>query len=166
MIVVSVEYRRAPEHPLPAAYDDAWATLRCAAARVDRWLAERGNLARVFLGGDSAGANIAHNVAMRVATEGLGVKIEGSILIHPVLGGERDRGGGGGEEEGEDEGVLGGGEPWDGGGEGSEVESHGGWERGEVEDARVREGDGGGGGEGRVEGEREGVLRGVEAEWA
>nr|CAD1834138.1 unnamed protein product [Ananas comosus var. bracteatus] len=86
MLVVSVEYRRAPEHPLPAAYDDAWATLRCAAARVDPWLAERGNLARVFLGGDSAGANIAHNVAMRVATEGLGVRIEGSILIHLVLG--------------------------------------------------------------------------------
>ncbi|OAY66024.1 putative carboxylesterase 2 [Ananas comosus] len=90
ILVVSVEYRRAPEHPLPAAYDDAWAALRWAAARADPWLAERGDLSRVFLGGDSAGANIAHNVATRVAAEGLGVRIEGLILIHPWFWGEEE----------------------------------------------------------------------------
>nr|CAD1825125.1 unnamed protein product [Ananas comosus var. bracteatus] len=92
ILVVSVEYRRAPEHPLPAAYDDSWAALRWVAGRADPWLAERGDLARVFLAGDSAGGNIAHNVAMRVAAEGLGgdegVRIEGLILAHPWFWGK------------------------------------------------------------------------------
>ncbi|XP_020080938.1 probable carboxylesterase 2 [Ananas comosus] len=92
ILVVSVEYRRAPEHPVPAAYDDSWAALRWVAARADPWLAERGDLARVFLAGDSAGGNIAHNVAMRVAAEGLGgdegVRIEGLILAHPWFWGK------------------------------------------------------------------------------
>ncbi|KAK1604972.1 hypothetical protein QYE76_028645 [Lolium multiflorum] len=87
-IAVSVEYRRVPEHPLPAAYDDscaalAWAVDACAAGGggSEPWLAAHGDASRVFLAGDSAGANIAHNVALRAAAE----VIAGVMLLHPFF---------------------------------------------------------------------------------
>ncbi|XP_047064166.1 probable carboxylesterase 12 [Lolium rigidum] len=89
-IAVSVEYRRVPEHPLPAAYDDslaalAWAVDACAAGGggSEPWLAAHGDASRVFLAGDSAGANIAHNVALRAAAEG--AVIAGVMLLHPFF---------------------------------------------------------------------------------
>ncbi|CAO2202228.1 unnamed protein product [Urochloa humidicola] len=103
-VAVSVDFRLAPEHPLPAAYDDAWAALRwavaatCAAAAgsgrpqpQEPWLAEHGDIARVFVAGDSTGGNIAHNVATRAGRIGLpgGARIEGMVLLHPYFrGGE------------------------------------------------------------------------------
>ncbi|XP_020090012.1 probable carboxylesterase 5 [Ananas comosus] len=88
-LAVSVEYRLAPEHPLPAAYADAWAALRWAFAGGggggDRWVAARGDPARVFLAGDSAGANIAHNAAAR-AGKGK-VRVEGLVLQNPYFWG-------------------------------------------------------------------------------
>ncbi|XP_074571722.1 tuliposide A-converting enzyme 1, chloroplastic-like [Curcuma longa] len=93
VIAVSVEYRRAPECPLPTAYDDCFAALRWVASRPaeEPWLAEgRADLGRLFLAGDSAGANIVHHVALRAAAEGLGrdeAAIEGLLLIHPFFWG-------------------------------------------------------------------------------
>ncbi|KAM0918171.1 hypothetical protein ACQ4PT_008806 [Festuca glaucescens] len=95
-LAVSVEYRRVPEHPLPAAYDDSWAALAwavdaCAAGPggPEPWLAAHGDGSRVFLAGDSAGANIAHNVALRAAAEGLPLPpdaaIAGVMLVHPFF---------------------------------------------------------------------------------
>uniref|UniRef100_A0A8I6WWF3 Alpha/beta hydrolase fold-3 domain-containing protein n=1 Tax=Hordeum vulgare subsp. vulgare TaxID=112509 RepID=A0A8I6WWF3_HORVV len=76
-VVVSVNYRLAPEHPLPAAYDDAFVALRAivAACRPDGaepWLAAHGDASRVVLAGDSSGANMAHNTAIRLGKEGAG----------------------------------------------------------------------------------------------
>ncbi|RLN33434.1 tuliposide A-converting enzyme 1, chloroplastic-like [Panicum miliaceum] len=63
VLAVSVDYRLAPEHRRPAAYDDCWTALQWAAsARDDDWLAEHGDASRVFVAGDSAGGNIVHNV--------------------------------------------------------------------------------------------------------
>ncbi|CAM0954107.1 unnamed protein product [Alopecurus aequalis] len=99
VVAVSVDYRLAPEHPLPAAYDDAWAALRWTLASCvpgagqeqEPWLAEHGDAARLFVAGDSAGANIAHNVAMKAgADDGLlpgGAWIEGMVLLHPYFRG-------------------------------------------------------------------------------
>ncbi|KAG6486243.1 tuliposide A-converting enzyme 1, chloroplastic-like [Zingiber officinale] len=93
VVAVSVEYRRAPECPLPAAYDDCFAALRWVASRPaeEPWLAEgRADLGRLFLAGDSAGANIVHHAALRAAAEGLGrdeAAIEGLLLIHPFFWG-------------------------------------------------------------------------------
>lgn len=85
LLVVSVEYRLAPESPIPAAYDDCLLGLRWAVAGSDEWISARGDPARVFLAGDSAGGNIAHNVALR-AGEG-GLALEGAVLIHPYFWG-------------------------------------------------------------------------------
>jgi acetyl esterase/lipase len=87
-LVVSIEYRLAPEHPIPAAYEDAWVALRWAAARSDPWLAYHADPTRTFLVGDSAGANIAHSVAARVADDGEdGISIEGMVLLQPFFWG-------------------------------------------------------------------------------
>ncbi|XP_061376539.1 2-hydroxyisoflavanone dehydratase-like [Gastrolobium bilobum] len=94
VIVVSVEYRLAPEHPLPACYDDCWAALQWVASHstktptnTEPWLIEHGDFNRVFIGGDSAGGNITHNIAMRAGTEALpgDVKLLGAILSHPFF---------------------------------------------------------------------------------
>ncbi|KAK7308178.1 hypothetical protein VNO77_41777 [Canavalia gladiata] len=98
VIAVSVEYRLAPEHPLPAAYDDSWHALDWVAshsnstannAYTEPWLKNHGDFSRVYLGGDSAGGNIVHNLALRAGVETLNdnVKILGSVLSHPSFWG-------------------------------------------------------------------------------
>ncbi|KAB1207109.1 putative carboxylesterase 2 [Morella rubra] len=99
VVAVSVEYRRAPEHPLPTAYNDSWAVLEWVASHADgkgpeEWLTNYGDLERVFFAGDSAGANIAHHMGLRVGAEGLdGVKVEGIVLVHPYFWGTEPIGG-------------------------------------------------------------------------
>uniref|UniRef100_A0A5B7AVM0 Putative 2-hydroxyisoflavanone dehydratase-like n=1 Tax=Davidia involucrata TaxID=16924 RepID=A0A5B7AVM0_DAVIN len=86
-LAVSVEYRLAPEHPLPAAYEDCWAALQWVASHSadEPWLINHGDFGKVFIGGDSAGGNIVHNIAMRAGVESLpaDLKIHGAFLSHP-----------------------------------------------------------------------------------
>ncbi|XP_003574617.1 probable carboxylesterase 2 [Brachypodium distachyon] len=90
VLAVSVEYRLAPEHPVPACYDDAWAALRWAASAADPWIRDHGDRDRVFVVGYSAGGNIAHNVALRAAGSDRPVRIGGLGLVHPYfLSGEK-----------------------------------------------------------------------------
>ncbi|GJM98580.1 hypothetical protein PR202_ga15605 [Eleusine coracana subsp. coracana] len=94
-IVVSVDYRLAPEHPVPAAYEDAWQALVWVASHAppgsgdEPWLADYGDFSRLSLAGESSGANIAHHMAMR-AEGGLpgGVRIRGIALVHPYFLGD------------------------------------------------------------------------------
>ncbi|XP_020166715.1 tuliposide A-converting enzyme 1, chloroplastic-like [Aegilops tauschii subsp. strangulata] len=84
-LVVSVEYRLAPEHPVPAAYADSWEALawvvsHSAGAGDEPWLARHADLSRLYLSGDSAGANIAHHMAMRA-----GASVRGLVLVHPYF---------------------------------------------------------------------------------
>ena len=79
-IVVSVDYRLAPEHKYPAAVDDAWAALL--------WVAENGasigaDSERIAVGGDSAGGNLAAVVALMARNQG-GPAIALQLLIYPV----------------------------------------------------------------------------------
>ncbi|KAK8482149.1 hypothetical protein V6N11_027603 [Hibiscus sabdariffa] len=85
-IVVSVNYRRSPEHRYPCAYDDGWAALKWVKSRT--WLQSgKDSKVHVYLAGDSSGGNIAHNVAVRAAEAG--VEVLGNILLHPMFGGQR-----------------------------------------------------------------------------
>jgi len=86
VLAVSVSYRLAPEHPLPAAYEDSWAALQWAASAEDEWIAEHGDVARLFLAGDSAGANIVHDMLLRASGNGGGPRIEGAVMLHPWFG--------------------------------------------------------------------------------
>lgn len=93
VLAVSVNYRLAPEHPLPAAYDDSWAALSWATSGTDPWFSDHGDTSRVFLAGDSGGANIVHNILAMAAgaRHGLppsGAFMEGAILLHPMFGGK------------------------------------------------------------------------------
>ncbi|KAF8647704.1 hypothetical protein HU200_065344 [Digitaria exilis] len=67
-LVVSVEYRLAPEHPIPTAYNDAWSALRWATSSTsslahDPWLAAHADPTRTFV----AGGNIAYHTAVRAS---------------------------------------------------------------------------------------------------
>jgi acetyl esterase len=78
-IVVSVDYRLAPEHPYPAAVDDAWAATL--------WVAEHGDelgadTARIAVAGDSAGGNIAAVIAQQSRDEG-GPPVVFQLLWYP-----------------------------------------------------------------------------------
>ncbi|KAL6605967.1 hypothetical protein ACP70R_041620 [Stipagrostis hirtigluma subsp. patula] len=98
-IGVSVYYRLAPEHKLPAAYDDGWAAVRWAVTLgdgADPWLLDHADLSRVFISGCSAGANIAHNMAVRASAPGAlpdGVTLRGLALVHPYFSGKHAVGG-------------------------------------------------------------------------
>lgn len=80
-VVVSVDYRRAPEHPGPAAMEDVYAALV--------WTAEHsaefgGDPARIAVAGDSAGGNLAATVSLAARDRG-GPAITAQILLYPVI---------------------------------------------------------------------------------
>jgi len=82
-VVVSVEYRLAPEHPYPAGLDDCVAATRWAHAHA----AELGAAGRpVFVSGESAGGNLSGAVALRLRDAG-DIPLAGQILIYPATNG-------------------------------------------------------------------------------
>lgn len=82
-IVMSVEYRKAPENKFPAAHDDAYAAYMWAARNAAQI---GGDTARIALAGESAGGNLALATAMRVR-ETAGARMPVSILaVYPVVG--------------------------------------------------------------------------------
>jgi acetyl esterase/lipase len=78
-IVVSVDYRLAPEHRFPAAYDDCLAVTRWAYQNMD----QLGRQPKRFaIGGDSAGGNLAAAVA--IACRDLGIQLAAQLLLYPA----------------------------------------------------------------------------------
>ncbi|KAI4369417.1 hypothetical protein MLD38_017857 [Melastoma candidum] len=84
-VVVSVNYRRAPEYRYPCAYNDGWTALKWVNTRT--WLRSKADSkVHVYLAGDSSGGNIAHNVALRAVEAG--IEVSGNILLNPMFSGE------------------------------------------------------------------------------
>ncbi|KAI3757595.1 hypothetical protein L6452_05136 [Arctium lappa] len=89
-VVVSVDYRLAPEHRLPAAYDDGMEALHWIQSSKDPWLTESVDFSNCYLMGTSAGANLAYHVAVRASLQLHDLeplKIKGVILHHMFIGG-------------------------------------------------------------------------------
>ena len=80
-VVVSISYRLAPEHPFPAALDDAWAATRWVAEHAAELGADPGRMA---VAGDSAGGNLAAAVA-QLARDAGGPPIRFQLLWYPAL---------------------------------------------------------------------------------
>ena len=78
-IVVSVEYRLAPEHPYPEPLDDCWTALEWVTNNTSVF---EGDPSRIAVAGDSAGGNIAAVVALMARDAGVPLALQ--ALIYPV----------------------------------------------------------------------------------
>ncbi len=81
VIIASVEYRLAPEHPHPAALDDALAAVHWAANNAAQW---GGDATRLAMGGDSAGGHLAAVAANRLYATTGAPSLRALLLLYPV----------------------------------------------------------------------------------
>lgn len=84
-VVLSVDYRLAPEHPFPAPLEDVRSVTQWAAENADR---VGGDPDRIVVGGSSAGANLATATAL-VARDQDGPAIDYQILAYPAVNARR-----------------------------------------------------------------------------
>ena len=82
VLILSVEYRLAPEHPYPAALEDALAAYSWAAEHAPSF---GGDVQWLALGGDSAGANLAAVTANRICVESEVARPAALLLLYPVM---------------------------------------------------------------------------------
>jgi acetyl esterase len=80
-VVVTVTYRKAPEHKFPAATDDTFAALRWVAGHIGEF---GGDPERIAVMGDSAGGCLAAVAAQRARDEG-GPRLAAQVLVYPVV---------------------------------------------------------------------------------
>ncbi len=81
-IVVSVDYRLAPEYQYPAAHEDAYQAIKWIKKNIVRY---GGNSQNMLVAGDSAGAAIAASMAHRCHRDG--IRLRAQILIYPWIDG-------------------------------------------------------------------------------
>jgi acetyl esterase len=81
MIIISVEYRLAPEHPYPSGLDDTLTAVRWAMEHAPEW---GGDSSRLSLGGDSAGANLAAVAANWISVEPSARDLRALMLLYPA----------------------------------------------------------------------------------
>ena len=85
-VVISVDYARAPEHPFPAAVDDCEVAVRWTFENADKVGVDP---AAIFVGGDSAGGNLA--AAMTLLFRDKKPTLRGQLLIYPCVDVDFDR---------------------------------------------------------------------------
>ncbi|KAI3454327.1 hypothetical protein Pfo_010990 [Paulownia fortunei] len=90
-VIASINYRLAPEHKYPSQYEDGFDALKFIDAQNYAILPPNTDLNKCFIGGDSAGGNIAHHVTVRAlqnAHQFDKIKITGILALQPFFGGE------------------------------------------------------------------------------
>ncbi|KAM7280005.1 hypothetical protein ACFE04_007139 [Oxalis oulophora] len=94
VIVASIDYRLAPENPLPTAFQDSWDALNLIAEHNNKgvvgseaWFNDYVDFDKVFLAGDSAGSTIAHHLVCKANQIKIKIKISGVVMIHPYFWG-------------------------------------------------------------------------------
>jgi len=85
-MVISVDYRHAPEWKFPAAHDDAWTAYE--------WVVENihtmnGDATRIAVAGESAGANLAANVALMAKEREATLPVH-QLLVYPIAGSDTE----------------------------------------------------------------------------
>lgn len=83
-MVVSVDYRMAPEHKLPAAHEDSYAVTQWLFKNVQGW---NGDPKRIAVGGESAGGNLATDVCIMAKMRGGKMPIH-QLLVYPLVSGK------------------------------------------------------------------------------
>ncbi len=81
-IVISIEYRKAPEYRFPAAHEDAFAAYKWALANAGKY---HGDAHRIAVVGESAGGNLAANVSIMARDQNVELPVY-EALIYPVAG--------------------------------------------------------------------------------
>lgn len=81
-VVVSVNYRQAPEHKFPTAHNDSYAAYQWA---VNNAASIKGDPRRVALVGESAGGNLAAAVSMMARDKGFQLPVH-EVLVYPIAG--------------------------------------------------------------------------------
>ncbi len=79
-MVVAIEYRHAPEHKFPAAHDDAFNAYKHVLANAKEW---GGDPLRLAVAGESAGGNLAINVAIMARDQNVQAPVH-MLLVYPV----------------------------------------------------------------------------------
>lgn len=80
--ILSVDYRRAPEHPFPAGLNDARTALDWAGLHAGEW---GGDPSLLAIGGDSSGGNLAAVTANRYSRDGAVPALSAQMLLYPVI---------------------------------------------------------------------------------
>jgi acetyl esterase len=81
-LVMSVDYRLAPEHPFPAPFEDCVDAIHWAAREASRY---GGDPSRLAVGGDSAGANLSAAAVIALAEDASAPTISAALLIYGVF---------------------------------------------------------------------------------
>ncbi len=80
VVVVSTDYRKAPEHPFPAGLDDCFASLTWLIEHAEELGVDPG---RIIIGGNSAGGGLAAALAQRAYDAG--IELRSQLLVYPML---------------------------------------------------------------------------------
>ncbi|KAI5680953.1 hypothetical protein M9H77_02180 [Catharanthus roseus] len=96
-VIISPDYRLAPEHRLPPAIEDSFMALKWLHNQAvdtkeasDPWLTDVADFSRVFVSGDSSGGNMAHHLVVKFGAgspELAPVQVKGYLLLEPFFGG-------------------------------------------------------------------------------
>ncbi|XP_022769694.1 probable carboxylesterase 9 [Durio zibethinus] len=94
-IVIAVDHRLAPEHRLPAQYEDAvdtilWVKKQALDPDGEKWLRDFGDFTRCYLGGRGSGGNIAFHAALKALNNDIKpLNVIGIFLNQPMFGGQQ-----------------------------------------------------------------------------